>query len=95
MVVTGDFNAAAEQSLTWRTLTAKGLTDAWVVAETRKGPSFTLSAFGPPVDWNVGRIDWILVGGPVMVDSIETVLHNDAGRYPSDHYPVAARLLLH
>ena len=52
----------------------------------------TLSEFGPPVDWDVGRIDWILVDGPFSVRSIETVIDHDKGRYPSDHYPVTAHL---
>ena len=94
VIVTGDFNAPAEDSETWRTATGQGLEDAWVVADERRGPAFTLSGFGPPQDWDVGRIDWILVGGPLDVRSAETVLHNDGGRYPSDHYPVAARLEL-
>lgn len=94
VIVTGDFNAPAEASETWRAATATGLLDAWVVADERQGPEFTLSEFGPPVDWNVGRIDWILVGGPISVRSAETILDNEAGRYPSDHYPVTARLVL-
>ena len=94
VVVTGDFNAPAEKGATWRAATTRGLVDAWVVANERKGPAFTLSAFGPPFDWDVGRIDWILVCGPITVASVETVFHNDAGRYPSDHYPVAAHLTL-
>ena len=92
IIVTGDFNAPAEQSDTWRTATARGLRDAWVLAQERRGPDFTRSDFGPPEDWSLGRIDWILIGGPVGVRMVETVLHNDDGRYPSDHYPVAARL---
>ena len=92
VVVTGDFNAPGGESETWRVATAQGLEDAWLVAEERRGPAFTLSMFGPPVDWGVGRLDWVLVGGPVRVRSVETLAHNDQGRYPSDHYPVAARL---
>lgn len=94
VIVTGDFNAPAEASDTWRAATATGLLDAWVVADERQGPEFTLSEFGPPVDWDVGRIDWILVGGPISVHSAETLLDNDIGRYPSDHYPVVARLVI-
>ena len=92
VVVTGDFNAPAEDSDTWRTATAHELADAWILATERRGPAFTLSSFGPPRDWGVGRIDWILVGGPVDVQFVETVVYNDEGRYPSDHYPVVARL---
>ena len=40
----------------------------------------------------LGRIDWILVRGPVEVLAVETVLHAVGGRYPSDHYPVVATL---
>ena len=92
VVVTGDFNAPGGESETWRVATAQGLEDAWLIADERRGPAFTLSMFGPPVDWGVGRLDWVLVGGPVRVRSVETIAHNDQGRYPSDHYPVAARL---
>ena len=92
VVVTGDFNAPGGESETWRVATAQGLEDAWLIADERRGPAFTLSMFGPPVDWGVGRLDWVLVGGPVRVRSVETIAHNDQGRYPSDHYPVVARL---
>ena len=92
VIVTGDFNAIAGDSDTWQTATAQGLRDAWLMASERKGPPLTTSGFGPPRDGWEGRIDWILVGGSIAVRSIETVLHNDQGRYPSDHYPVAARL---
>ena len=94
VVVTGDFNASAEFTKTWRLATARGLEDAWVVAGERRGPPFTANGFGPPPSDEVWRIDWILVGGPVAVRSVETVLFNDGGRYPSDHYPVVASLEL-
>ncbi len=92
VIVLGDFNNVAEESDLWQTATSHGLDDAWVLADERRGPAATWSNFGPPNDWGAGRIDWILVGGPIGVRSVETVLHNDGGRYPSDHYPVAARL---
>ena len=92
VIVLGDFNNVAEESDLWRIATSHGLDDAWVVADERRGPALTWSGFGPPDDGVTGRIDWILVGGPIGVRSAETVLHNDGGRYPSDHYPVAARL---
>ena len=92
VIVLGDFNNVAEKSDLWQTATSHGLNDAWVVADERRGPAVTRSDFGPP-DLGVNeRIDWILVGGPIGVRSVETVLHNEGGRYPSDHYPVTARL---
>lgn len=92
VVVMGDFNNVAEHSELWQNATGHGLRDAWLLAEERLGPALTLSDFGPPDEGRIERVDWILVGGPIGVRSVETVLHNDRGRYPSDHYPVAARL---
>ena len=95
VIVLGDFNNVAEQSDLWQIATGSGLHDAWVLADERRGPELTLSDFGPPDYGRTERIDWILVGGQIGVRSVETVLHNEGGRYPSDHYPVAARLELH
>ena len=93
VVVTGDFNAGAGDTETWRIATGQGLRDAWFAADERRGPPFTSNGFGPPPPHDeVWRIDWILVGGPLAVRTAQTVLHHDDGRYPSDHYPVAARL---
>ena len=94
VIVMGDFNNSAEDSETWRVATARGLRDAWVVADETRGPTMTYGAFRPPRDGFTARVDWILVGGPVDVRWVETVLYNDHGRYPSDHYPVAASLEL-
>ncbi len=92
VIVMGDFNALAESSETWRVATRDGLRDAWVVAGERHGPPLTSNGFGPPPAGRQGRIDWILVGGPIEVPSARTVLHSVEGRWPSDHYPVAATL---
>ncbi len=93
VVVTGDFNASAGDTETWRIATGQGLRDAWLAAGERRGPPFTSNGFGPPPPHDeVWRIDWILVGGPLVVRTARTVLHHEDGRYPSDHYPVAVRL---
>ena len=92
VIALGDFNNVGEESDLWRIATSHGLDDAWVLADERRGPAMTRSDFGPPEHRYAERIDWILVGGPIGVRSVETVLYNDGGRYPSDHYPVAARL---
>lgn len=92
VVLMGDFNAIAGSSETWEVATSQGLRDAWHVAEARQGPAVTSNGFqAPPDDWE-GRIDWILVGGPIDVTSISTIVHSVGGRYPSDHYPVLATL---
>jgi len=94
VIVTGDFNAAAEASAPWQTLTEGGFADAWLAAESTTGPEVTFGRFGPPPENGKRRIDWILVRGPVSAKRCETVLYNESGRYPSDHYPVVARLAL-
>jgi len=94
VVVMGDFNAHAGSSETWRVATSQGLVDAWDVALERQGPPITSNGFGPPPDWGEGRIDWILVRGPIVVPTVATIVHSVAGRYPSDHYPVLATLKL-
>ena len=94
VIVMGDFNNSAGDSDTWRAVTARGLRDAWVLADATRGPTMTYGAFGPPADELTERVDWILVAGRVDVRWIETVLYNDDGRYPSDHYPVVASLEL-
>jgi endonuclease/exonuclease/phosphatase family metal-dependent hydrolase len=94
VVVMGDFNAIAQTSETWLAATSDGLRDAWLVAEKREGPPLTSNGFGPPPQEREGRIDWILVGGPVSVGRAATVLHSVDGRWPSDHYPVAAELVI-
>ena len=94
VLVMGDFNAVAETSETWQVATSDGLQDAWVVAEHREGPALTANGFRAPRQGWEGRIDWLLVGGPIAVDRVETVVNSSNGRYPSDHYPVVASLLL-
>jgi endonuclease/exonuclease/phosphatase family metal-dependent hydrolase len=95
VIVMGDFNAVAGWSGTWELATSQGLRDAWHVAGSRQGPPVTSNGFNPPPDDWEGRIDWILVGGPIAVPSVATIVHSVAGRYPSDHYPVLATLELH
>ena len=92
VIVGGDFNADAEDSEPWKILTGSGLTDAWLVAERSVGPAITWSGFGPPEN-SVKRIDWLLFRGMDSVNHCETVLYNENGRYPSDHYPVFSRFV--
>jgi endonuclease/exonuclease/phosphatase family metal-dependent hydrolase len=92
VMVMGDFNAVAESSDTWQVATSQGLRDAWVIAAERHGPSVTANGFGPPPEGGNGRIDWILVRGPIDVLTVSTIVHSVEGRYPSDHYPVLATL---
>jgi len=93
-IITGDFNYPAGKEGPYAALTRDGFEDAWLTAETRIGPTQTFGGFKAPTDENGARIDWILYRGFAGVAEAETVLFNREGRYPSDHYPVAARLRL-
>ncbi|MCW5979748.1 MAG: endonuclease/exonuclease/phosphatase family protein, partial [Bryobacteraceae bacterium] len=89
-LMTGDFNAPAGGDV-YRAL-APPLEDAWIRAARRLGPEGTFHGFtGKP---DPPRIDWILYRGPWRVLAAETLTVNDGGRYPSDHFPVAAVLEL-
>ncbi|MHA6718279.1 endonuclease/exonuclease/phosphatase family protein [Sphingomonas sp. RS6] len=88
VIVTGDFNATPD-SAPHAILTA-ALADAWLSGAKRQGPDFTFHGFTGKGD---RRIDWILTRG-VTVESIRTVDAHRGARYPSDHFPVVARLRL-
>ncbi len=92
VIVTGDFNARAEASVPWKTLTDAGFKDTWLAATARKGPSITWSGFKPPEADVDRRIDWVLIRGSLEARHCETVVHNRDGRYPSDHFPVFAEI---
>jgi endonuclease/exonuclease/phosphatase family metal-dependent hydrolase len=94
IVVTGDFNAQGESSEPWNTLTAGVLADAWVLAADRKGPANTSNGFATPAPDAARRIDWILVREGVRVKTCATLDHQIDGRYPSDHFPVLATVIL-
>jgi endonuclease/exonuclease/phosphatase family metal-dependent hydrolase len=96
VVVLGDFNATAGSSETWLAATSRGLRDAWDVASAREGPPATYNGFRSPgsEEEGEGRIDWVLIGGPVDVSAAVTVVHSPQGHYPSDHFPVLARLTI-
>ncbi|NIA15413.1 MAG: endonuclease [Nitrospiraceae bacterium] len=94
VILTGDFNARGEASAPWGNLVKGGLRDAWISAEKRVGPVGTFGGWKNPDPANDSRIDWILFRGPVTAQYCETVTYNEKGRYPSDHYPVFARLAI-
>lgn len=90
VVVTGDVNSAAGDSVAWTTLvTEGGLTDAWSAAQRRLTPAYgTFTDYRAP---RVGgeRIDWILVdGATVLAAAVNTWTRT--GQAPSDHAPVQA-----
>ena len=93
VIVVGDFNAAAGSNPAYdRLLSAARLTDTWRALSIPD----TLGTFhnfqGIPTARPRPRIDWILTRGPVEPVSSEIVTYARNGQFPSDHFPVVARL---
>lgn len=86
VLLTGDFNTV-DSSAAHRVLTAT-LADAWLARPDHRGPGFTFHDFTGKGD---RRIDWILTRG-FRVQRIETIATHRGPVYPSDHYPVVARV---
>ncbi|HOX38795.1 MAG TPA: endonuclease/exonuclease/phosphatase family protein [Candidatus Brocadiia bacterium] len=94
MILTGDFNTLGGSSNPWKILIEAGLKDAWLEAEKRVGGTVTFGGYKPPPAEGDSRIDWIMFRGDVKAKTCETVYYNEDGRYPSDHYPIYAELMV-
>ena len=94
VILGGDFNALAGRSATYDILVGGGyFSDTWTLAEERVGEGLnTYQGFELDPRRDDVRIDWILVRGEVRVQRSEIVAFQKDGRYPSDHFPVVARL---
>jgi endonuclease/exonuclease/phosphatase family metal-dependent hydrolase len=95
VLLVGDFNAAAGSNKSYAILTDdKFFTDTWTTAAERVNEGIgTFNGFkGIPQDG--ARIDWILGRGDVAADRIEIVTFSRDGKFPSDHFPVVAKLRL-
>lgn len=95
VLLLGDFNAGAERNKAYEILTAeKFFKDSWLSAPERRGEGVgTFNNFKAAVP-NGPRIDWILTRGEVAVDLAETRMFSREGQFPSDHFPVVARMRL-
>ncbi|KGM53521.1 endonuclease [Lysobacter daejeonensis GH1-9] len=86
VVVTGDFNIAPANPV--HATLVPLLHDAWQEAAQREGPAATFHGFSGRAD---RRIDWILLRGLDVV-RVATLDTQEAGSFPSDHFPVVADL---
>lgn len=96
ILLLGDFNAAAGASTVYDRLTGDGaFVDTWRAAGRTEPPFGTFHDFGGE-DAAAGepRIDWILTHGAVTTRSTEIITFARHGQYPSDHFPVFARVEL-
>ena len=94
VVLLGDFNAPAVADPVYRRLVADdAFVDTWRAAG-RAEPAFgTFHDFGGTAKAEGGaRIDWILTRGAIATRSAGIDTFARDGQYPSDHFPVTARI---
>jgi len=93
LILTGDFNAAGGTNQAYHTLTRDGFfADSWVTAKERRGEGINTFNSFQALGRNGVRIDWILTRGTFTVDSAAIETFSRDGQFPSDHFPVVARL---
>jgi len=95
LILVGDFNVRAGSNPVYDMLTRDGgFVDTWVAA----GNADTLGTFhefkGVAYARGTNRIDWILSRGPVAPLSTEIITYARGSQFPSDHFPVIARVRL-
>ena len=89
---TGDFNCAADRSTAWKILVEDGpYKDTWNEAEQTANDVGTFHGWGPPRP-DSSRIDWILYRGRLRILSAKVCTYGRDQRWPSDHFPVVARV---
>ena len=102
VILTGDMNCD-QRSEAIASYKAAGWRDTWEAVHGPGEPGNTVHWFlGPDhmrrtqsFDWwpdDQGKVDWIFVRGDVKVTDAGIVRDHEDGRYPSDHYFVAAEL---
>ncbi len=93
VVLTGDFNAAAERSGAYDVLVRDGgMADTWLTAGHRASPVHPTWHGYRPFGVGGARIDWILTRGAVTTHAVGLNTARPHGRFPSDHLPVQTML---
>jgi endonuclease/exonuclease/phosphatase family metal-dependent hydrolase len=93
VLLIGDFNATAGQNKAYHTLVDDGFfVDTWKIARERHGEGLASFNGFKGIQTNSVRIDWILARGKMTVDSETIDTFSRDGKFPSDHFPVIARL---
>lgn len=85
VVITGDFNADP-QSPAWQIFLNNGFDEVCNGHYATTFHGFDGRASGR-------HIDWILFRNNIIRSAHKVIQYNEAGRYPSDHFPVWAKLL--
>lgn len=91
-VLTGDMNCDAGGDAIAE-FKAAGWLDSYGAVHGDEDPGPTYHGFrGPDIESDTGKIDWIFWRGPLKAVEASIVRDSPGGRFPSDHYFVAATL---
>lgn len=94
VLLTGDFNAYPDNKAHDILVKDGFFTDTWFVAKKHEGEGFgTFNGFHEISTGNT-RIDWILFHGKVSVADERIMTFSRDGHFPSDHFPLIARITL-
>ena len=94
ILLVGDFNTGHNSESHTILTRDNGLLNAWTTAAKRSGENVgTFHNYRGAMKDGV-HIDWILHRNGVAVDDIEVLTFNKDGQYPSDHFPVLAKVRL-
>jgi endonuclease/exonuclease/phosphatase family metal-dependent hydrolase len=96
ILLLGDFNAAAgDNPVHDRLTTADAFVDTWDAVHDEEPAVGTFHDFkGVEGAKGAARIDWVLGRGEIDVRSARILTFERDGQYPSDHFPVTARVTL-
>ena len=93
VIVTGDFNAGEDNPAIQTMLAGKAFVDTYRVLHPEAKHVVTFSGFKmEPIDGP--KIDYVLVQPGTEVLSADIIRTARDGRYPSDHFPVVAKVVL-
>lgn len=93
ILLVGDFNAVAQASATYTTLTeGGGMTDLFRTAPERSGEDLNTFHGYRKASRDGVHIDWLLGRGGWKAKSAEVITFEIKGQYPSDHFPVMVKV---
>ncbi len=93
-ILTGDMNCNLDNPAIL-SFKAAGWVDTYAAVHGPADPGNTFHGFlGPKLGRYEGKIDWIFVRGQAQATSAQIITTSVDGRYPSDHYFIAADVVL-
>jgi len=92
LIVMGDFNAGENNPAILK-LKSAGMADSYRKIHEQETKVKTFHNFTGKTEGN--KIDYIFVSENIQTQNAEILYHNVDGKYPSDHFPVSAEIVLH